>query len=206
MHKSILPFTLATCLALPTIAAAQNLSKFQEGRVAVGQCYASCMNKAQTTALALYKRIDRLSDLLISDEYHKLTEASQNHAVRLEEDAVCALAQDHVRALDGCHAGCLDVEVAYDVDRSIARSRFRHVFIAARNELRDVGLWDNYQNSATSGSDFNAGCDRFWESGQTPVAADASRVATLPALTGHRDAKPVRAKDPSRQPTPIADR
>ena len=163
------------------------------------------MDKAQTTALALYERIDRLSDLLIAGEYHKLTEASQRNLVRLEEDAICALAQDHVRALDGCHAGCVDVEIAYGAARSSARSRFRHIFIAARNELRDVGLWDNYQNSATSGAAFNAGCDRYWEDGQAAAMAGASRVAALPALTRHRDAKPVRAEDPRRQSTPAAD-
>ena len=199
------PVTLAAWLALcalsisATSATAQTLTKAQEGRAAVGQCYASCMARAQTTAQALYQRADRLTDLLISDEYHALTEDSQNALVRLEEDAVCALAQDHVRALDGCFAGCLDVETAYDFRRSHSRLRFRQVYIAERDALRDVGLWDDYQNSATSGSAFNAGCDRYWDGGQTGLAA-TSRIAALPALVGHRAAKPVRAEDPGRQP------
>ena len=137
--------------------------------------------------------------MLISDQYHALTEESQNALVRLEEDAICALAQDHVRALDGCYAGCLDVETAYDFRRSNARSRFHHIYIAERNALREVGLWDNYRNSATSGSTFDAGCDSYWDSGQTGLDA-MSRIAALPALVRYRTAKPVRAEDPSRQP------
>ena len=201
IHKSTLPFALATCVALSTSVAAQNLTTSQEGRAAIGQCYAACMDRSQTTALALYKRADRLSDLLISDEYHELTERSQDELVRLEEDAICALAQDHVRALDGCYTGCLDVEVAYGVNQSHARSRFHQLYVAERETLRAVGLWTNYQNSPTSGSSFSAGCDNYWASGQSGVAA-VSRIAALPARVGHRNAKPVRAQAPNRAPEP----
>lgn len=204
MQKITLPHllaTLATCLALPANVAAQNLTTPQEGRATVGQCYAACIDRAQTTALALYERADRLSDLLVSDEYHELTERSQDDLVLLEEDAICSLAQDHVRALDGCYSGCLDVEVAYSAHRSHARSRFHHMYRTERNALRAVGLWNEYQNSATSGSAFNAGCERFWQSGQS-ASATLSRVAALPARIKHRTAKPVRAE----AMRPIADR
>ena len=78
MQTNILPIALVASLALANAATAQNLDKAQEGRSMVGQCYATCTDRAQTTALALYERTDRMTDLLISDEYHALTEASQN--------------------------------------------------------------------------------------------------------------------------------
>lgn len=167
--------------------------------VVVGQCYATCLDRSQTTALALYGRADRLSDLLISDEYHALTTASQEQLVRLEEDAICALAQDHVRALDGCQASCMDLERARGGHgNSAGRARFRHVFNAERLALQGVGLWSSYSNSSTSGPDFDAGCDRYWGVDQS-AAASASRVATIPARVGHRSRLPTRAKPRPRQ-------
>ena len=119
--------------------------------------------------------------------------------MRLEEDSICALAQDHVRALDGCYAGCLDVEFAYGVTRSHARSRFHQIYIAERAALREVGLWNDYRNSASLGADFNAGCDRYWASGQSALVP-SSRVAAVPALVRHRSVKLVRAKNSNPQP------
>ena len=195
----ILPIALVADLALANAAGAQNLDRAQEGRSMVGQCYATCTDRAQTTVLALYERADRMIDLRISDEYHELTEASQNELVRLEEDVICALAQDHVRAMDGCYTGCVDVEIAYGVNRSHARNRFHQIYTVERDALRDVGLWDGYRSSAASGAAFDAGCDRYWQSGQSGKPA-VGRVAALPALVRHREAKPVRRSDSNRQP------
>lgn len=167
--------------------------------VVVGQCYATCLDRSQTTALALYGRADRLSDLLISDEYHALTTASQEQLVRLEEDAICALAQDHVRALDGCQASCMDIERARGGHgNSAGRARFRHVFNAERLALQGVGLWSSYAESATSGPSFDAGCDRYWGVDQSATPS-TSRVATIPARVGHRSRLPARAKPRPRQ-------
>ena len=192
LHRSTFAAALAGSLLAATPAAAQNLTRAQEGRAAVAGCYAACMDRAQTTVLALYGRADRLADLLISDEYHQLTEDSQNQVERLEEDAICALAQDHVRALDGCYAGCTDVERAYDTPSALAKGRFRHLYLAERNALQAVGLWDNYSNSATSGAAFEAACDRYWSAAQGSARAQPSRLAALPRRTGHRARPPVR--------------
>ena len=159
-------------------------------RILIGQCYAACMDRAQTTALALYARSDRLSDLLISDEYHALTTDSQEQLVRLEEDAICALAQDHVRALDGCQASCQDIERSRGGNiGSAARTRFRHLFDAERRALQDVGLWRGYAESTTSGAAFDAGCDRYWGAGQS---AASSLLASIPARVRHRQQRPLR--------------
>ena len=181
---------LAACLFVAT-PAAQNLSRAQEAQATIGQCYAACMNTAQTTGLALYERVDRLSDLVISDEYFDLTEDSQEHLVRLEEDAICGLAQEHVRTLDACSAGCQDLETAYASRQSHARARFRVLYRAETDALRRVGLWRGYADSpAAGGRDFNAACDRYWSEGGDGAAANpVSRLAALPARAGHRVAK-----------------
>lgn len=193
LQQSMFAAALACSLLAAAPAAAQNLTRAQEGRTAVAGCHAACMDRAQTTSLALYARADRLTDLLISDEYHELTENSQDRLVRLEEDAICALAQDHVRALDGCYAACTDVERAYGTPSALAKGRFRHLYLAERDALQAVGLWDNYSNSATSGAAFGAACDRYWSAAQGSNGAQLSRLAALPLRTGHRARQPVRA-------------
>lgn len=189
-----------TAMALTAFAAsAQNLSSTQEGRVAVAQCYSTCVDRSQRTALALYDRVDRLSDLLISDEYFKLTDASQNAVARLEETAICALAQDHVRGMDACHVGCVDVEFVYGVSASHARTRFLQVLNAERGALQDVGLWNGHAHSPASGPRFDAACDRYWETGEDAQAArPASRVAAVPAALRKSRAQPKR-KAPRKQ-------
>ncbi len=205
MNRPILLWILAAHLTLlGTPAAAQNLTKGQEGRLAVGQCYATCIDRAQTTALALFAQVDRMTDLLISDEYHELTTQSQDDLIRLEETNTCLLAQSHVSGMDGCYAGCLDVEQAYGVSRSSARSRFRESMFAERAALQRVGLWINYRETPTAGARFDAACDRYWADTQSSAEAIVSRVGAIPALLGGRDdrtARPVR-----RSPAPGGDK
>lgn len=177
---------IAAAVALTAFATfAENLTKRQEGRVAIAQCYATCMDRSQRTALALYARVDRLSDLIVSDEYFALNSASRDSVVRFEETAICALAQDHVRGMDACHVGCVDVEFAYGVNTSHARGRFLHVLNAERGALQDVGLWNGHARAPASGPRFDAACDRYWESGDGAQAGSpASRVAAVPAAVG----------------------
>ena len=189
------PFvTLA--LALTAVAVqAENLTKGQEGRVAIAQCYATCVDRSQRTALALYERVDRLSDLLISDEYFALTAASRKDVVALEETAICALAQDHVRGMDACHVGCVDVEMAYGGSPSYARGRFLHTLNAERDALRDVGLWNGHATSPSSGPGFDNACDRYWGGANSGTAAQG-RIGALPRLMAKPQGKAQRAKTP----------
>ena len=193
---------LALALALAMLAAAsteaQTLSRAEAGRVAVANCYATCMDRAQTTSLALYARVDRITDLVISDEYFELNDESQRQLVRLEEDAICALAQDHVRALDGCYNACTDIERAYGSPSALARGRFRHLFIAERDALRAVGLWgSSYTNAPTSGAAFDAACGRYWDGASGSAGQGLSRLATLPLRSGHRTRPPARVAEAS---------
>lgn len=195
-HSAARRFALGVALALCASAALASDHDDDDAAtpVVVGQCYAACLDRSQTTALALYARADRLSDLLISDEYHALTTDSQGQLVRLEEDAICALAQDHVRALDGCQASCMDIERARGGHgNSAGRARFRHVFNTERRALVDVGLWNSYSDSSTFGPAFDAGCDRYWSADQGSASA-LSRIASIPMRVGHRVRAPVRVQ------------
>ena len=205
MKALSIPAILAAMALTAFPASAQHLNRTQEGRVAIAQCYATCMDRAQRTGLALYDRIDRLNDLLISDEYFELTDASQDAVVRSEETTICDLAQDHVRGMDACHVGCVDVEFAYGVNASYARTRFLQVLNADRGALQDVGLWNGHAHSPEAGPRFDAACDRFWETGEDAQAAHpASRVAAVPAALRSSRAQPERKAPRHQQPATSA--
>lgn len=193
--KPVLLALAALASALSPTGQAQQLGKPEQGRVAIAQCYSTCMAESQRTALALYARVDRLSDLLISDEYFALTNASQDEVVALEETAICALAQDHVRGLDACRAGCLDLEHVYGVRASLARARFRHLHSAESQPLRDAGLWTGFDTSPAAGARFDAACDRYWNGAGGAEAA--GRIASLPKLLARPNGKARRAKPPA---------
>ena len=200
MKAFSIPAILAAMALTAFPASAQNLNRTQEGRVAIAQCYATCMDRSQRIVLALYDRADRLSDLLISDEYFQLTDAYQDAVRRLEETKICAVAQDYVRGMDACHVGCVDLEFAYGVNASYARTRFQQVLNAERGALQDVGLWNGHAHSPEAGPRFDAACDRYWENGEDAQAAHpASRVAAVPAALRSSRAQPER-KAPRKQP------
>ncbi len=168
-------------LAAPP-AAAQNLGVASEGRAAIGACYAQCLASAQQGSRALSAKFDRLTDLLISDEYHALDEPSQDNLVVLEERSICAVAQDNVRTNDGCHAGCVDIERAYGVNAATARDRFLYVLRTERRPLLDAGLWRDYRTSPASGQAFVAACNEYW-------GADAAAYGGRPQLAAVQELK-----------------
>ena len=156
---------------------AQNLSKAGEGQVAVGQCYAACMNKAFQSATATQEKSTRLTELMISDDFFQLTDQSQDDFIALYRLDVCLLAQNHVRGVDACHAGCIDMELAYGVSGSNARSRFYGLLRADRKALQDAGLWQDYRTFPVFGSyDFEDACDRLYENAAVVAEAQASRA------------------------------
>lgn len=156
-------------------AGAQNLDKQEEGRVAVGQCYAACMDKALQSALATQENSMRLTELLISDDFFQLTDDSRDEFIRLYRLDVCLLVQNHIRGLDACHAGCVDVERAYGVGGTNARSRFYGLLRAERQALQDVGLWQDYRTFPVFGSGgFEDACERLYENAAVVAPAQAS--------------------------------
>ena len=161
-------------LAAMTVGA-ENLSKAEEGRVAVGQCYARCMDKAFQSIAATQKNSTRLNELMISDDFFQLTDDSQDEFIRLYRLDVCLLAQNHVRGIDACDAGCVDIETAYDVGGTNARSRFYRLLRDDRLALQDAGLWTDYRTFPVFGSyEFEDACESLYEDGAVVAEAQAS--------------------------------
>ena len=194
--SGILLGILATLYA--TTAVAQNLDKTEEGKVAVGKCYASCMDKALRSTATTQEKSTRLTELMISDDFFQLTDDSQDEFIRLYRLDVCLLAQNHVRSIDACYAGCVDVEQAYGVRASNARSRFYRLLSDDRAALQDAGLWQDYRTFPVFGSaEFADACDYLYEEGTTvaesrvsPAHAPSSLVNRLIRLEERSQRKP----------------
>ena len=141
----------------------------------VGQCYAKCMDKAFRSTATTQQKSTRLTELLISDDFFQLTDDSQDDFIALYRLDVCLLAQNHVRGIDACYAGCVDVERAYGVGGTNARSRFYRLLRDDRLALQDAGLWTDYRTFPVFGSyEFEDACDRLYEDGAVVAEAQAS--------------------------------
>ncbi len=175
-------FGWATVLAAVT-AGAQNLDKPEEGRAAVGQCYATCMDKAFRSASTTQEKSTRLTELMISDDFFQLTDDSQDEFIRLYRLDVCLLAQNHVRGLDACYAGCVDVSRAYGVGGTNARSRFYRLLRDDSQALQDAGLWQDYRTFPVFGSrEFEAACERLYQNATVVAEAQASPARSPSSL------------------------
>ena len=154
---------------------AQNLGRAEEGRLVVGQCYATCMDKALQSAATTQEKSTRLTELLISDDFFQLTDDSQDEFIRLYRLDVCLLAQNHVRGIDACYAGCVDAERAYGVGGTNARSRFYRLLRDDRRALQDAGLWTDYRTFPVFGSyEFEDACERLYEDGAVVAESQVS--------------------------------
>ncbi len=179
-------------------ASAQHLDKTEEGRVAVGQCYAACMDKAFKSASATQEKSTRLTELMISDDFFQLTDDSQDEFIRLYRLDVCLLAQNHVRGVDACYAGCVDVERAYGVSGTNARSRFYQLLREDRRALQDVDLWQDYRTFPVFGSgEFEDACERLYDNAAvvaqsqvSPAHAPSSLVNRLVRMEQRLERKP----------------
>lgn len=161
-----LPAFLAACaLALPLFASAQTLNRAQEGRMAVGQCYSACIDRAHRNSLDAASFASDLIDLVNYElETLDVPASSQIETIEGHLHLICALAQEHISGMEGCQQGCMDVETAYGVRTSTARTRFVALLNSERKDLADAGLWVNYRRSPTSGRSFEAACTRYMES------------------------------------------
>ena len=181
-------------------AAAQNLTKDEEGRQAVGMCYSGCMQRYHDLTVSALARLDRLNDLLISDEYFALTDESQDEVVATELQAFCLLAVANIREMDTCATGCLDVEMAYGTKTSAARSRFHFAFRQERSPLVAAGLWVNYNRSPT-GEGFRQACDAYWTAAAETAAVESDTPLVVRVHETAKVAVPETAKSPYKRRT-----
>ena len=148
MLKTILG-ALFACVAVS--ASPQVLTKAQEGRMEVGQCYSACMARYANTSAVANRRFIDWWVFTSSDEFAGL-------AVDVQEDAFVAFENTYCRQywlvlqdLRTCRDGCLDIEAAYGQRTSRARTRFTDLFKAEIAAARRMPNCDNVDLTSTDG-------------------------------------------------------
>ena len=150
----------ALVAALAVQATAQQLTRAQAGREAVGNCYSNCMR----AAIENEANLTRQSNHLVDTRYN--IGLPPESAQRFEELLWCVAANSHGTLIDTCNAGCMDLETVYGVRASNARQRFKTYLSAELAALREYGLWgSSYRDTV----DVESACLRIFE--RTATAA-----------------------------------
>ncbi len=158
-------FAVAVCLSLVSGANAQTLTKAEEGRKEVGNCYRMCMaddggdNRLWTIAWRdQFWTNWRDSGTWTEDEWSSfLTDWKRSGCANLQAELLEAY---------GCRYACFDVEQAYGVVSASARSVFLRSYNSLVADLQASGLWvTNDRDYPRPGTDaFNTACEYAYDS------------------------------------------
>ena len=149
LHKTLALFALVAWGIQS--ASAQELTKDEQGLVAISQCYSTCMDRAMPIVWALEEDEDRYRTNPETISRQQYTESS------------CENLQYAIHSMDTCQAGCRDLETVYGTIKSYARSRYFFIFNDLRTKLAASGLWTNYRDFPELGTTaFEIACDRVY--------------------------------------------
>ena len=147
--KTLLSIFLLAAV-LPQWANAQILTKAEQGRIAVAQCYSSCMDRLDRSGKYAFDYMQQFLLHVDSLDYRLLSEDDKESANSNAIENACELAVSSVRIANACYGECLDVEAVYGEQQSHAKDRFLFVYENDRDILRQAGLWKDYNNSPDS--------------------------------------------------------
>ena len=127
IHGGIL---LVALIALTTSVLGQDLTKVEQGRVYVSNCYRQCSFQGFTSGQTLLATVNYLPSY-----------------TAIEALYTCIAAQEHIRNMENCRMQCLDLEEVYKTRKSHARGRFYRFMQDQRATAKAAGLWVDYKNS-----------------------------------------------------------
>lgn len=166
-------FAVVICLSLVSVAHAQTLTKAEEGRKEVGNCYRICLadggGDGDSWTIAWQDQFWanwRDSATWTDEEWTSfLTDWKQTGCARIQAELLEAY---------GCRYACHDVEQAYGVTSSSARSVFLRSYNSLVADLQANGLWvTNDRDYPRPGTDaFNTACEYAYDSSNASGRAD----------------------------------
>ncbi|MDE0450657.1 MAG: hypothetical protein OXI90_02685 [Gammaproteobacteria bacterium] len=160
-------------------ASAQNLTKTEEGRAAIGLCYSACFQRDNEAATELASQIRRLNDFFASDLYAATDFDAWNAVARDEYVLLCGLMVRQYSVAKGCHYGCDDLEKAYGTTTATARSKFHSRIRHLRELLKRQDLWNESANAPAE--DIEQICGAKWDAAGSSGRTEVQRA--LPNLT-----------------------
>lgn len=158
--------------------AQDGLTKSERGKIAVSQCYSTCFEQAYESSVALNRGVEHAWDFLWrSGPTHQ---SDEEEIIVRTIRSVCALAQNQMRLMDGCHYGCVDLESVYGRQNTSVKTRFIYLIRQVRKPLEEAGLWNGYSDSPTAST--HDGAEEFWDSCKALWENSWSRYVYEPVL------------------------
>ena len=156
---------VALAIALATSVSAQDLSREQAGRVALGQCFNDCATEAGKIEVDL---VDHWMDLYWDNwrDSGSWTSAQWEGFYDEWRELGCFYLQESTFTRYSCRQGCADIERAFGTSVSSARNVFVHELNVSIRALRDAGFWtSNWRDRPRLGtSEFSDACTTYVES------------------------------------------
>ena len=156
--KHIASVLLGVLLTAST--SAEELTRQEQGRVAVSQCYAACTDGWYESWVEATDKVESVVDIIVSDGFSYLSYSDQVEIVIAARNLICLEINVFVRRIDACRAGCIDVQQSYgEVPRSYIRNRFSRMYTKARDNAQRLGLWNDWNRDVN----VEAACERAYE-------------------------------------------
>ena len=170
--SKLLLIPLAAFALLATAAHGQSAgdANGHSGRDAVGLCYSSCLNKALSDWEALGTWSSSTWEAtwkLYLDHKSAFSEISNEDFDRyvigplqsMQRAEFCSAVRDSMRNMEGCRAGCYDVEKAKGTNTSSARNHFMAYYRRYKDFVTESGLWIDHNTPV----DIESACDSYFE-------------------------------------------
>lgn len=168
--------TLAALLCTPSWA--QNLTKAEEGRALLGQCYSACTLQAEAGTAREIALVAQLWESWRDANNYGWSQETFDAFLDGWKGAACQVTQNSVIAASACREGCVDIERVYGTSTSLARSTFNYTFNEFIDELKQSGLWlTNVRDAPKQGTAaFEEACDRFLSSESESTSTSTNQV------------------------------
>ena len=166
-------FAVVVCLSLASGVDAQTLTKIEEGRKEVGNCYRMCL--ADDGGGRRLWNIAWLDQFWASwRDSATWTDEEWTSFLTHWKRTGCANVQAELLEAYGCRCACEDVERAYGFFSSAAQWVFLHYYDSLVADLRASGLWvTNERDYPRPGTDaFNTACENAYNSSDASGRAD----------------------------------
>ena len=171
----------------------------QESIIAVGQCYAQCLDAHRERDIAAMENDDRTIDTVLgvrgtSVAYIRSAD-KEDIVTTLESLLYTETCQTNVRILremDLCRASCQDMESAYASslelsgeqivnydDMTSTKPRFEFFYNLLNDQLTTAGLWASY-DQPVEGDSFAYACNAFLGLEQPEVATLIQSIENMP--------------------------
>ena len=132
----------AFLILLAASAGAQSADPAQ-ARLELGKCYSTCYDRYMQFSVAGLQQYNTMTGRLA---HTNLTELQLVALLQADFRVLCSMAAEEWNGMYACYTGCFDMEQTLSSNSSSARSVFIRKYREVRDDLKELGLWDESTN------------------------------------------------------------